>query len=78
MEITSNKWFSLSREQRKTFTGCVTWPSGLKFHYYNGKYHNENGPAIRYPDDKCNEYYINNVKTSKYGLELYREATHSH
>jgi len=51
---------------------AIIWLNGMKCWYINGKRHRINGPAIEYVGiNKPDKYYINDIETTKEGMELY-------
>jgi len=55
--------------QEEWSTRNITTPEGVKITFFDNKFHNWNGPAIKYPrsENKPDEYYL-------YGFEYDKET----
>ncbi len=60
-----------SYEIPKNYTGIIEWPDGSKEWHKNGLIHRTDGPAIEFPVEYLNEYWINDTFVTKEAWEMF-------
>jgi len=68
--ITKQQYWDLPLIEMKNFTGIIKWDVNSQTYYQNSLYHRIDGPAVEHSDGQAS-YWINGIKTTKEGQELY-------